>query len=1150
VSPTNLLNQTGTADRIASVRTMSIDRSSQPFRTVLETELGHIRTRRRRLFPRRTAVAGDERDPHVAKALGLAFSGGGIRSATFNLGLLQGLAELGLLKYVDYLSTVSGGGYIGSWLHGVIRNHFKGDPDRAAALLSPRRHTTPRPPQRDPISFLRKFSNYLAPKPGLFSTDSWVIGFIWLRNVLLNQLILLPALVAVILSALLLVFLQQILATTPWWPAVKFPTLIAIAFGTLGLAAIVIWKNLDLVVRQTFLKPDETTTVREADQAWEHRSLVVVPCVFIASIALAFAANLPRYSARFTVFVGLVLLFALAQLSGGFMRCYVHAHGDRNGDRSEQRKRGASTAASVLAIAHVIWMVTAAAAFSWGLVIGVWHLTGHLPPWDRVAFAPPLVSLSLIAGTSLHLGLMGSDYADGAREWIARAGSMLWLTCAGWIALFVIAVHAPRWIAWLLGEHGPTGLTMIGGWAATTLAGVLAGRSGRDNGREQPTKGRSLGLLTGAAPTVFLLGYLLLLSYAAHAALVIVSPLPAPSSVAPETPANRVTVDVRVPETAPGIQIDVRGPQTKGWLETNLEPLARFGEGYYDVLWLTDGPGSNRYARPLWLLALSFGCLTVTWIASLRINITEFSLHHFYKNRLVRCYLGASRSANRKPNPLTGFDPADDFPISALLPDASLAYHGPYAIVNATLNLNAGSELAQQERKAASFVFTPAFCGFAPSRSGEDTYAVGHTSGLDKYGYRPTKGYGFPAGPALGTTVAISGAAASPNSGYSTSGPMAFLLTVFDARLGWWLGNPRWRDASRRPGPAFALWYLLAELLGQTTARSKFVNLSDGGHFDNLGLYELVRRRCRYIIIGDGEQDGDLTFGSLGGAIRKCRADFGVEIDIDPDPIRIVDGFSRAHCVVGTITYPERDTGTPVSIGGDRAQPITDKARGWILYLKSSLTGDEPADVIEYRSRNPTFPHQSTSDQFFSESQFESYRRLGLHIVRDALEGVPRQLAIGDSAELVSLFQALTRKWYAPIPVNADAASRLAADYSSLMRRLSEDMDLVDLLPELVADFGSPGRAAPRLNDASAMFLVEVIQLIENVYTEFRFEHAANRANPRNAGWMTVFRRWVNSPLLYGQVWQRVQGDYNPLFQQFMNDHLRRTGVEDVPMRS
>ena len=309
---------------------MSTDRPSQPFTTVIETELGHIRTRRRHLFPRMTAVPGEERDPHVAKPLGVAFSGGGIRTATFNLGVLQGLAELGLLKYVDYLSTVSGGGYIGSWLHGVIRNHFKGNPRRARRCCRRggiRRRVRRR---RIPISFLRKFSNYLAPKPGLFSTDSWVIGFIWLRNVLLNQLILVPALAAVILVALLLVFAQQILATTEWWPSVKFPAVLSMAFAALGLAAVVIWKNLDLVVRQTFLKPGETSKITEADEVWEHRSLLVVPCVFIASIALAFAANLPQFwPARITVFTGLVLLFALAQLSGGFMRCYVHVHADQ-----------------------------------------------------------------------------------------------------------------------------------------------------------------------------------------------------------------------------------------------------------------------------------------------------------------------------------------------------------------------------------------------------------------------------------------------------------------------------------------------------------------------------------------------------------------------------------------------------------------------------------------------------------------------------------------------------------------------------------------------------------------------------------------------------------------------------------------------------
>src|SRR5207344_525439 len=97
--------------------------------------------------------------------------------------------------------------------------------------------------------------------------------------------------------------------------------------------------------------------------------------------------------------------------------------------------------------------------------------------------------------------------------------------------------------------------------------------------------------------------------------------------------------------------------------------------------------------------------------------------------------------------------------------------------------------------------------------------------------------------------------------------------------------------------------------------------------------------------------------------------------------------------------------------------------------------------------------------------QFESYRRLGVHIVRDAFEGVPRRLDTGDSSELIALFQALTRKWYAPIPVSADAASRLAAEYSNLMRRLGEEEDLLELLPELVADFGARGAATPTLND-------------------------------------------------------------------------------------
>jgi hypothetical protein len=201
-------------------------------------------------------------------------------------------------------------------------------------------------------------------------------------------------------------------------------------------------------------------------------------------------------------------------------------------------------------------------------------------------------------------------------------------------------------------------------------------------------------------------------------------------------------------------------------------------------------------------------------------------------------------------------------------------------------------------------------------------------------------------------------------------------MTMFNARLGWWLGNPRHGLTYGKSSPNLGLLYYLNDLLGNTTDRSDYVNLSDGGHFDNLGVYELVRRRCRYIIACDAEQDGNLTFGALGNAVRKCRNDFGVNIQLEPAAIRPASPGerSRVHCVMGTIEYQ-------------------DGQRGRLLYLKSSLTGDEPADVLEYAARRTSFPHQSTANQWFDESQFESYRALGYHIAMTTL---------GDTVEAVS----------------------------------------------------------------------------------------------------------------------------------------------------
>jgi hypothetical protein len=241
----------------------------------------------------------------------------------------------------------------------------------------------------------------------------------------------------------------------------------------------------------------------------------------------------------------------------------------------------------------------------------------------------------------------------------------------------------------------------------------------------------------------------------------------------------------------------------------------------------------------------------------------------------------------------------------------------------------------------------------------------------------PTTKYAYPPkGVYLGTAMAISGAAVSPLIGFHYSAGAGFLLAVFNARLGQWLANPNSKSKRNRFGPAVGLWYLLKEAFGLMDDQAPYVYLSDGGHFENLGVYELVRRRCRTIIVGDASEDPDGKCEALANAIRKCRADFGVEIDFDddlsqlrPDP---KSKLSRAHYAVGTITYPKRDA-------------TDNQFEGKLVYLKASLTKHDPADVLAYASAHTEFPNESTADQWFDESQFESYRNLGYHVASTAL---------------------------------------------------------------------------------------------------------------------------------------------------------------------
>jgi hypothetical protein len=203
--------------------------------------------------------------------------------------------------------------------------------------------------------------------------------------------------------------------------------------------------------------------------------------------------------------------------------------------------------------------------------------------------------------------------------------------------------------------------------------------------------------------------------------------------------------------------------------------------------------------------------------------------------------------------------------------------------------------------------------------------------------------------------------------GYHTSPVVSFLLTVFNVRLGWWFPNPQ-ASAIEYPSPHFSLRYLFKELFGGADDKSKFLMISDGGHFENLAAYELVRRRCRIVIISDAECDPDLKFEGLGTLMRMCAVDFGVRIAIDVEPIRRAAGgaWSANRYAVGRIEY---GSGEPDGI---------------LLYLKASMTGREDTAILQYKASHGAFPHETTGDQFYGEDQFESYRSLGREVAMAA----------------------------------------------------------------------------------------------------------------------------------------------------------------------
>jgi hypothetical protein len=1033
---------------------------------------------------------------HLTDASALCLSGGGIRSASFCLGILEGLARIsrnpnlnppapagarpdGLLDRLDYLSTVSGGGYIGSWLMSWTCRRMAASRscptvadalDRAldcieraqAVHLEIQTRVSPALPaagsnEEDALKD-RLWSLALVIKKGcenaqtaanraakIPATDPSCGAYGTAANTALTELtnanlfakertgttILKRAALANDLTVILTHLTAAAAAmrvTLPSWrnsygevvdaladtsnsststsfvtggdpepqpvrhlrsytsflapelgATLDTSTLVAIVLRNLvvnwAMLVPVLFAAVSLARSSSFLLEELHHYFAAHQASWGSLIATITLVLLVLLAALTAAASLPSHYAvtwldafrrspqklfvtpifvvcwlltafGATTFVGTfwIALTVFVLIGGSIFLSYK----DRVTGRMLSWGRGTETVISVILVTAVASAAVTTALlkmleknlFPWLLAHTV-KLPGattsdkEAAQWLFVVFALPLVTLTLMTSCSLFCAVLGIYEMEEDREWWVRAGGWLLALDVVWIfghglALYGLGLQQAIWT-------GVVGL-VVG------AAGSFAGFSGSTSAGPRPVKAAQL-----TKVGKFLTKHNLLLPAIGLLAVILIG----------------IGV-VALEETVRAAIYDVWPYQPK-WLAGN-----------WSVSTQNDGVLGLESALAV-LIAFGLLAIVMNWA----ININLFSLQGMYRMRLMRAFLGASNTFRRE-NPFTHFDPKDT-PYETDLPSA---FGAPLHVINTTLNLVGTTNPAWRQRKAESFTFTPIHAGSW------------------RLGYVPARIYGGGRGVTLATAMAVSGAAFNPNMGYQSSPLLSLLMTFFNLRLGYWLPNPKRPTSDRylstqnenffsKSGPSFALIPLMEELLGKTDDTSRWIELTDGGHFENLGLYEMVLRRVKRIIVVDAGADPLFQFEDLGNAVRKIQIDLGVPIDFEGKPDMIARGdlkmlkgmnLNNRYCAVARIGYHCVDT-MPVGVSADQFD-------GYLVYVKASLTGREPVDVIQYAKTHKDFPHETTANQFFSEPQFESYRKLGsfiLKTIEDQAERVAKE---------------------------------------------------------------------------------------------------------------------------------------------------------------
>lgn len=957
--------------------------------------------------------------------VGLALSGGGIRSATFNLGLLQQLSEVGVLELVDYISTVSGGGYVGGFLSAWLSGTTTGQ----VFPTVPRSKEAGRvPPEPGEIRHLREFSGFLAPRRGFFEAEMW-------RAVVAILSGLLPSL-AIAMSLIGLVLVGFLTITFVY--ACDWRLASAATVATITALVLVLFERM----APQYAPAAPPAAAVHAPGAGEH------------TVAPPPPTTEPSTGSTLYWWVSGVAIALVLAVQMWVPSLYKHDTFDRA--RSMPLLTSPAQPGPV-ALERALHDAPGANAYDrWWFLVGARDISG----------------IQDVSAPSTHTTLapyFSPRLFDFALTWMVAAGILL-------IARLAHAVRPNAWGRRTMSTFDRVVMRLLG------LGLVWLGLAAVWHICVNVKYGSQLAVSAVISGAIFASMRNWLVSLTGRTA----GPSTWRTWLAPYIPTVLAYV-------------------------TMLLVVALVGRALLDI---NDHTWLKWYGSTFAMLGvIAFGLL---------IEPSRVGLHAFYRDRIGRAYLGARATANAAENRTTDSEDTDDVLVKDLR-------KRPFHLVCCAANDLAGDPVATLQRGARSAT-------------------------ISRLGLTLGNAYIAPGDLTLGSAVTASAAAFNSNMGAQSIqfGPIVdFLLTALNLRLGLWLRHPCAATARPRRWPGL-LFY--REFFSQTSASrastalahghtnlprlERDVHLSDGGHFENLALYELVRRQCRYIIVSDCGADPTVAFDDLGNALRRIREDFDVEVEIDIAPLKPKDGISAQHVAVGSINYSRVN-------------------RGVLIYIKPAVTGTEPPDVRQYRTRNNAFPHESTGDQFYDEAQWESYRRLGAYTAQRVFAFIKE---FGHPEPLTAdwLFANAISAWYPTPPDLRDSVLAMTERFGQLENELRHEKEcslLREVFPELDGSGGaanwrrplptlSPALPPSQVSATDLAFMLRATQLLEDVWMACRLDQLW--AHPLNMGWVNLFARWTTAPT-FRFWWPVLAPMYSAGFQSFLR-HRIGVGITG-PMR-